>query len=261
MKIQNANALSWAERQTEAEAEAKEAVQIYEKLFAENPNDVAVRGGMWLTYWLTSGIYQDQNDRLAYEFAQKALKVVAETVARDGANIRAKQQLAKSFSTLGETATTIGKPDEAIADLEKACRMLREIIETTTKNNRLKSELALSLRRLGSAKAEQGFLADSLENLRQAEETYLEILQIAPDDRRSNRNLADTYEQFGQTYEKIGEKAKSENQRLAARANYQKALDILTRLDAGNSLAEADRKLLIKLKSAVERSGAKKSAD
>ena len=252
-KIQNANALSWTKRQTEAETEAKEAITIYEKLFAANPNDVAVRGGMWLTYWLTSNIYQDQNDQLAYEFAQKALKVVAETVAQDGANIRAKQQLAKSYSTLGETATTIGKSAEAISYLEKACRMLREITDSTAKNNRLKSELALSLRRLGGAKAEQGFLADSLENLRQAEQTYLEILQSAPDDRRSNRNLADVYEQFAVTYDKLFAKEKAENYRQTARANYQKALDILVKLDANNSLAEADGKFLNKMKAAVEK--------
>ncbi len=253
VKIQNANALSWSERQAEAENEAAEAVKIAEKLFAENPNDVAVRGSMWLTYWLTSGIYQDQNDRLAYEFAQKALKVVAETVAQDGANIRAKQQLAKSYSKLGETATTIGKSGEAISDLEKACRMLGEITEATTKNDRLKSELAVSLRRLGGAKAELGMLEGSLEDLRRAEKTYLEILQAAPDDRRSNRNLADTYEQFGATYEKLYEREKSDVQKQSARANYQKALYILTRLDASNALAEADRKFLNKMKSAVEK--------
>ena len=261
VKIQNANALSWEKRQTEAETEAKEAIQIYEKLFAENPNDVSVRGGMWLTYWLASNVYQDQNDQTAYEFAQKALKVVAETVARDGANIRAKQQLAKSFSTLGETATTIGKPVEAIADLEKACQMLREITDSTTKNVRLKSELALSLRRLGSAKVEQELTTDALENLGEAEKLYLEILQSAPADRRSNRNLADTYDTFGLTYEKLYAKEKSESYRQSAQANYQKALDVLTRLDANNSLAEADRKFLTKLKTAVERTAAKKPAD
>ncbi|HQU86297.1 MAG TPA: protein kinase, partial [Pyrinomonadaceae bacterium] len=125
VKIQNAYALSWAEKQTEAETEASEATTICERLLLENSNNVSVRGSMWLVYWLTSGIYQEQNDKLAYEFAQKALKIVEETVARDGANIRAKQQLAKSFSTLGQTATTIGKSAEAIFYLEKSCKMLR----------------------------------------------------------------------------------------------------------------------------------------
>ncbi len=252
VQIQTAYALSWAERQTEAEAEAKEAATVYENLLANNPNDVTVRGGMWLTYWLSSGIYQDRNDKIAYEYALKALHIVEATVAQDGANIRAKQQLAKSFSTLGETATTIDRSAEAISYLEKACRMLREITASTAKNVRLKSELALSRRRLGSAQAEQGFLANSLESLREAEKTYLEILQSAPEDRRSNRNLTDVYEQFGITYGKLHEKEKSEYYRQAAEANYQKALDILERLDKNDALAEADRKFLSKMKAAVE---------
>lgn len=253
VKIQNAYALSWAERQPEAETEAKEAILICQRLIAENPNNVAVRGSMWLTLWLTSGIYQEQNDKFAYEFALKALKIVEETVARDGANIRAKQQLAKSYSTLGQTATTIGKSAEAVSYLEKSCRMLREITETTAKNTRLKSDLALALRRFGGAKTEIGALDDALVSLREAEKLYLEILRIAPDDRRSNRNLADTYEQFGNTFGKLYEKTKTDENRLAAKSSYQKAFDILSRLESQNALAEADRKYLAKMKSAVEK--------
>lgn len=252
-KIQNAHALSWAEKQAEAETEASEAVAIYENLLAEHPNDVHVRGGMWLIYWLACSIYQEQNDRLAYQFALKALKVVETTVAQDAANVRAKQQLAKSYSTLGQTATTVGKHAEAIAALEKACLIQREIIEQTTKNNRLKSELALSLMRLGSAVAEQGFFEKSLENLAQAEKSYLEILQAAPGDRRSNRNLAATYEQLGKTYEKLFEKERSARRRASANANYRKALDILQQLEAADSLAEADRRMLKELEIAARK--------
>lgn len=251
-EIQNANALSWSERQPEAEREAAEARTIAEELFAENPNDVAVRGSIWLIYWLTCNIYQDQNDDLADDYARRALKIVEGTVAADAANLRAKQQLAKSLSTLGQTATTVGKSEAAVSYLEKSCRLLGEITDATTKNNRLRSELALSLMRLGSAQIEQGTLEKALENLQRAAATYREILQLAPEDRRSNRNLAETYEHLGAVYAKSYGRTKRREQRDAAQANYQKSLDILTRLDAGRALAEADRKLLQEMKIAVE---------
>jgi serine/threonine protein kinase len=248
---QNAVALSWTKKQPEAEAEINRAIAVYEPLLARNENDASARGGMWLVYWLASSVYQDQNDRLAYEYALKAVNVARETAAKDAANIRAKQQLAKSFSTLGECATTIKKPIEAIEYLNSACRIQREITDGTARNTRLKSELALSLMRLGAAQTERGFLTGALENLRQSEETYRAILEAAPDDRRSNRNLAATFEQIAKTNEKLFQTEKSENFRQAAKTNYRNALDVLLKLEARGALAEADRKFLDEIKTAA----------
>lgn len=252
-KAQYALALSWMKKQAGGEEEIKEAIAIYEPLLADNPNDVSIRNGMWLAYWLACSIYQDQNDELAYQYALKAMKTAQETVSKDPANIRAKQKLAKSFSTLGDCATTVKKTDEAIAYLEKACQIQQEITENASKNNRLKSELALSRTRLGAAQAERGQFADSLENLRHAEQIYREILQNTPNDRRSNRNLVLTYEQIAETNEKLYQKEKSENYKQSAKEYYQKAFDILSQLKNSNSLAEADNKLFDSIKAKAEK--------
>jgi tetratricopeptide (TPR) repeat protein len=206
---------------------------------------------MWLIYWLASSIYQDQNDALAYEYAKKALTIVDETVKKDDSNIRAKQQLAKSYSTLGETAITIGKPTEAIEYLEKACRMQSEITQNTTKNARLKSDLAISLTRLGEAKAKQAQYEDSLANLTRAEKIYQDVIQSNPADRRSYRNLALTYEEIGNTYRKLYEKKGRTDLRDLARTNYQAALDIYVSLDEKNELTSFDRKSLAELKTTL----------
>ena len=252
-KAQHASALSWAEQQPQAETAIRQAIEIYERLFENNRDDVAVRSGIWLVYWLASNIYQDQNDKLAFDYASRATDVARETVEKDQTNPRAKQQLAKSYSTLGERATTIGKSGEALESLEKACRLQREIIESTTKNQRLKSELALSLMRFGAAQAEQKLFSKALENLRQSENIYQEILTATPNDRRSNRNLANTYEQIARTNEKLFAVEKSHVFAGAAQAAYQKAFAVLQRLADNNQLADADRKFLEEMRRAAQK--------
>lgn len=254
--VQFAGALSWEEKQKEAEAQAARAIQILEQAVANNPNDTNLRTGLWTAYWLTSTVYEEQNDSLAHEYALKALKIIEETVERDAANIRAKQQFAKSLSRLGQTSTNIRKPQEAVAYLEKAREILLAIIEGRSKDNRLKVDLTTILMRLGEAKAKQGLLQDALADYQQAAKIHQDILQNAPGDVRTPRNLALTYESIAETHEKCAEKegeGKRQAHRQMARENFQKALDILLQLDVKNALAELDRKFLERVKAAIQK--------
>ncbi|HEX8734696.1 MAG TPA: protein kinase [Pyrinomonadaceae bacterium] len=253
--IQFAHALSWEEKQNEAETQAAKAIQTLEPAVANNPNDTNLRAGLWTVYWYASVVYEEQNDNLSHEYALKALKIVEETVRQDAANIRAKQQLAKSFSRLGQTSTNTGKPQEAVSYLENARRILSEIIEGRSKYFRLKAEMTTILMRLGEARAEQGLLPDALADFEKAAEIHQDILQNFPADIRTPRNLALTYESIAETHEKIAGKegaGKRLSHREKARENFQKALDILLQLDAQNSLSELDRKFLDRVKAAVK---------
>jgi tetratricopeptide (TPR) repeat protein len=246
--------LSWEEKQKEAEA--TKAIEILEPAVAKNPNDVNLRTGLWTTYWLTSSVYEEQNDELSHEYAMRALKIIEETVERDEANIRAKQQLAKSFSRLGQTSTNIGKPQASVLYLEKAREILLEIVESRAKNNRLKIDLTTVLMRLGEAKAEQEKFEDALADFERAASIQREILQANAGDVRVSRNLALTYESIAETNEKIAEREsgeKSREARLSAKDYFQKALDLLLQVEAQNALAEFDRKLLEKIRATVEK--------
>ena len=87
-------ALSWEGRQPEAEAEMAQAAAIFEPLAAAQPNDVTLRNGLWSVYWLTSSVYEEQDDVRSHAFALRALDVIAPVAAQDRDNIRARQQLA-----------------------------------------------------------------------------------------------------------------------------------------------------------------------
>ena len=255
-RTQLSNALSWEEKQTEAEAEAARAIELLEAAVASNPNDVNLRAGLWFAYWLTSSTYEENNNRLSHHYALKALKIIEEIVKQDPANIGAKQQLSKSFSMLGQTSTNTGKPQEALLYLEKAYEVLRGITESRTKDNGLKTDLTTVLMRLGEAKFKQEKFQDALADFQEAANIHLEILQNLPADRRSKRNLALTYESIAETQEKIAEKESGEKTLAArdlAKNYYQKTLDILLQLEANNMVSEYDRKFLERTKKTMQK--------
>ena len=228
---------------------------MLEELVARNPNDANLRTGLWTAYWLTSSVYEEQNDFLSHEYAVKALKIIEQTVSLDAANIRAKQQLAKSFSRVGQTLINTGKPREAVAQLEKALAQLQAITESRSKNNGLKTELTTILTRLGEARSQLGDFQAALADYEQSVNIHREVLQDFAGDVRVSRNLAMAYESIAETHEKIAASSggeKSRAARAAARDNYKKALDILLRHEADRVIAEFDRKFLDKLKTKMQ---------
>ena len=235
------NALSWDGKQAEAEAEAARAINLLETAVAANPNDAGLSKELWFAYWLSSSTYEEQDDALAHEYAGKALQIMEELVRQDAANIRAKQFLSKSYSTLGQTLINTGKPEEAILNLEKARQVSQEIIENRTKNNGLKHDLTTILMRLGEAKFKQKNFADALADFSQAANIHREILQNFPGDTRTWRNLALNYESIAETHRQIGGEKDA-----AARKYYRMVFDILNQLEAENALGEYDRKFLEK---------------
>ncbi len=243
---QYAYALSWEERQKEAETELAKAVELFEIAVADNPNDSNLRVGLWSAYWFGAHIYEEVDNAKAHEHDLKGLKIVEETVLKDAANIRAKQHLSKSFSHLGQTSINLGKINEAVLFLEKARTSLQEITESRTKNKALKVDMTIILMRLGEVKSKQKKFQDALADYEQAVKVHQNVLQNFAGDNRTFRNLAVTYEFIAQTHEKIGgEKV------TAARENYQKCLDILLQLEAQNALSEFDRKFFDRIKKSL----------
>jgi eukaryotic-like serine/threonine-protein kinase len=250
-------ALSWEGRQPEAEAQMQQAAAIYEPLAAAHPNDVTLRNGLWSVYWLTSSVYEEQNDVRSHDFAQKALDAIRPAVEQDRDNIRARQQLAKSYSRLGQTAMNLGRAEASIAHLGHACAILDEIAASESRNGRLRSELALALTRLADAQAERGHLQAALASAGRAAAIYTDLLARFPKDRRSVRNVVLTHQAIGDIHERLmrAEPASAAAHRIRAGASYRRALDLVLSLRANAHLAEADEKLVQSLHAKVAAHG------
>lgn len=219
------------------------AAELYEPAVRARPDDVMLTSGLWSTYWLTSSVYEEQNDEQSHAYALKALDVARRMVQRDGANERGRQQLARSLSRLGQTATNTGRSREAIGFLTEASAMLRDISAGESKGGRLRSDLALALTRLAEAKAADGQLESALADAGEAAAVFGSVTADQGADKRSWRNLVLTYDLIGDIHQKMARglagPAQSAEQRRA-QAGYQEALALLLRLESDGGLAEAD---------------------
>jgi len=228
-------ALSWEGRQRDAEREMRMAAGIYEPLVAAHPLDVPLRSGLWSVYWLTSTVYEEQDDPKAHQLALEALHVIQPLAAQDAGNLRARQQLAKSYSRLGQTATNIGRSAEALVYLGDACEILQAMASGEPRNGRLRSELALARSRRGDALAAQGRLTEALADAGQAAAIYSDVLARFPSDKRSAHNLVLAYTSIGDIHARAN--------RRAAEPSYRQAVALLAQMRTHGQLSGADEKL------------------
>jgi non-specific serine/threonine protein kinase/serine/threonine-protein kinase len=257
---QMGNSLAWDGKQKEAEAEVAQAVAMSESLAAANPYDNRFRTGLWQTYIMASSVYEEVNDPLSNEYAFKALKVIEEMVEKDPANVRARQQLSRTYSRLGVTLDNTGKSAESILYLGKAVQIVQELVRNETKNRRFKYDLATAFIRLGDSRYKQRDFPGAIQDLEQAAAILTELVNTDAADNASLRNLANAYDSLAKTYVDLaaqsrGEKRESHQQ--AALQNYRRAIDILRQLEARGALSKYDRKSLEELQATVEKMSAK----
>ena len=250
------NSLSWEGRQKEGEAEAEKAVALFESLVAAHPDDSSLRIGLYQTYMITSGVYEEADDPVSNEYAFKALAIIETAVERDPANRRARQQLSKTYSRLGVTLQNVGRTAESVGYLEKAVRILQELARGETKNRRFQHDPATALIRLGDTMRQRRDFPGAIRNLEEAAAILSGMVETDAGDNASLRNLANACDSLAGVHEDLAAQAagaKKQSRRRLAQQNYQRALDILRRLEARNALSKYDRKSVETIRSAVEK--------
>jgi len=230
---QHGLALSWEGRQRDAEVAMAQAAALYEPAVRAHPDDVPLAAGLWSTYWLTSSVYEEQDDAQSHRFAMKALDVARGALARDPANMRARQQLAKALSRAGQTSTNIDRHDDAMRYLLESTSTLRAMTSREVRNGRLNSELALALTRLAQARLRQGQADGALADATEAAAIYRSVTAAAAGDKRSVRNLV-------LTYELIGDVHRTRQRMREAGASYSQGVMLLEKLRDENALAAVD---------------------
>ncbi len=230
------NALSWDDKQPEAERAMAKAVVIAESLVAQYPNDTALLGGVWRTFILASSIYEDTNYEMSLQFAQKALKTAEKAVAADTADMQARHNQAKSFSRVGIVSALLKRLPEAVANLEQAEKIFLELVANEPENRGYQHDLGTLYTRFGDAKQRQGDLPGALRAFQKSADYYEMSFQADDKNTLDRRNLAQSLKSAGDVYLRLSEKEK-------AKDTFQRALEILNLLKARNALGEFDKKL------------------
>ena len=248
-------ALSWEVRQPEAEAEMNRAVAIAESLIARHPNDTNVKLDVWKTYESASSIYEEVDDAKAFVLCEKSRRVMEEVIAADRANTQARQNLSKSFSRLGISASNLDKQEEALGYLEQAMRIIVELREKDPLNRGYDRDLSALYIRIGVVRAKLRDFAGALEAYQKSAVVYEKQIADDPANTIAMRDVAIAYRRAGGVHEDIAKTSDPETRKAqfaAAKEKYKLALNALSKAQTQKALPEVNRKLLEEVRQDVE---------
>lgn len=249
-------ALSWDGKQSEGETEMAKALAINEPLAAKNPTDAIIREGMIFTYTQASSLYEGVNDALSEIYAQKAVRLAAETVEKDPADVYARQSLARSYSKLSVSKSNLKKLAEAIEYAEKALAIFADLERNQPQTLTYKSNLGVALTRLGDARYKQLDLHGALDAFEKSAQNFEKVSKADSQNMTALRDLAQACKNIALIHHDFAQTAAGQTRRnhlQTARANYERAINILLELKSKDAFAETDRKMLETMRLAVEK--------
>jgi non-specific serine/threonine protein kinase/serine/threonine-protein kinase len=237
-------ALSWENRQPEAEAEMARAVAIAESLVARFPNDTNLKQELWKIYETAASIYEEIDDARAFALCMKSRRVVEGIIAADRANTQARHNLSKSFSRLGISAANLGKHVEALGYLEQSMAIVLELHEKDPLNRGYDRDLCALHIRTGVTLYKQRDFPAALAAFQKAAQLFEKQLAVDAANTLALRDSAVAYRHAGITHKELAKTAKQEirpTHLAAEKENYQRALDALLEAQAQNVLPESSR--------------------
>jgi tetratricopeptide (TPR) repeat protein len=250
--------LYWDGKPREGESEMDKAFAINKPLVAAHPKDNVLRQALLYTYLQASQLYEESNPARAFEILLEALKVAEESVESDGANLQARQNLAKTYSMLGVIALHLQKFDDAGTHLEKSFTAFTELEKLDPKNRTYKHDIGRVLMFLGQAKHNQKNFSDALASYEKAVALFADDAKADPKNFFPVRKLATVHSYMGESHEESVKRLEGPEREMhlrAAKENYRRALDILSQLNSQNALTEKDREFFEKVQAAVQRVG------
>jgi tetratricopeptide (TPR) repeat protein len=250
------NDLSWNNQQAEADAAMARGITIAESLVAAHPTDANLRQRLWGHYYAACNIYVYVDFPRSLELAEKALKLVEETIALDRANVQARFNLVRTLSLLGTSSDNLGKSSEALAYLERSARVLTELLEKDPHNTTYNRTLATNYQNIGEAKYKRRDLPGALGEFEKAAAIYEKLYAADQANFEALRDIAGIRKSIGLVYDDSARAAGADKRNAlwqTAKDNYQQALDILVQLQSKNALAEFDRKFLAEMQAAVRK--------
>lgn len=249
-------ALSWESRQPEAEEKMKHAVSLAESLVARHPHDANFKQDLWRTYQTAAVIYEEIDNARMFELADKARKIAEETVAADSANAQARYNLARTYARLGTALALLKKADEAIACMEKAAAIYRELMDKDPLNRGYDSDAGALQTKLGDARWQQRDYPAAFAAYERGVAMYEKKMEEDPADMRALRNLATTLSSAGSIHAELVETTDTQTRQThlaAAKEHFGRALDLMRKAQAQNTLPEWDLKNMNEMRANLEK--------
>lgn len=231
------NALSWDGQQAEAETEMAIALSISEKLEREAPTDSEVLSTALQTYILASSIANDADPTRALVMAHKAVASAKRAVDADRADAQATYNLARAYSRAGISQANVDDLSDAAASLRLAESILTGLIEREPRNLIYQRDLGKVYVRMGDAGEKRNDIPDALLKYQNSAVIFEKISISDPANTLARRDLAQSLKSVAKSQIALAQPA-------SAKANLQKAKNILEQLKAAGALGGYDQQLI-----------------
>lgn len=229
--------LSWQNRYDILDEYVKKALEVSQKLFDENRNDIKIRRFFYFVNFQAGEIYVESNTPLSYQYLQRSLEIVKQTVENDNLNLLAKFDLAQNYSKLGEVSVLQNKYDESIDYLVQSRKILEELKSVEPKHEGYRFALATCYSRISTTQEKKNDLQNALKNAEISNE-QLQTLHLAdPINNMTIRAMALVNQDLGRISEKI-------KQPKNALVYYQKSIELFNLLKQKGAMGDYDNKTL-----------------
>lgn len=228
----------------EAEKTFEKSQQIFAPLAAANPNNYDFGRGVWEVKFGQCEIYLVKPDnRKALETCSQ-LKNLAESLSAKDEDALTQHDLASSYAYAGEAFLLTNESQKAMSEFQKSLALNEKLAEDAPDDDENKRAVALAEFDLGKANFQLGKLDAALANQQKARAILEEIAGGDAGNSAPRFDLANVFRQLGEI---------SVKQKKSAEAcvMFNRALEILRRLDAENSLTAGDKETLAALEDKI----------
>lgn len=230
------NALSWDEKQEEAEVENVKAVAYAEELEAKFASDAEIQKTILAVFSLASSTHENIKNDVSLAFAKRALDVARRSVDADPMDTQARQNLARNHSRYGIILGLVKRVDEGFENLRTAEKIILDLIAREPRNRVYQDDLGTLYTRLGDAEKFTGNLPRALVEYRRSAEVFKSLALSDEKNAVAQRDWAQALKSVGVTEKKLG-------QNEQALASLTKTMEIIDKLKAQNALGKWDAKI------------------
>ena len=230
------NALSWDDKQAEAETENQKAVQLADDLRARYPNDSNIQRTIYIVYTQASSTFEGIKNDISLAYGKQALDVARRSSESDPADTQARQNLARALSRYGNILMLVKRRSEGFGALRESEKTILELIEREPRNRVYQDDLGTLYTRLGDAEKFVGNLPGALTQYKRSAEVFNALASNDERNAVAQRDWAQALKSVGITELKLGQKDE-------ARASLSTAVEIVSKLKRQNALGKWDEKI------------------
>jgi non-specific serine/threonine protein kinase/serine/threonine-protein kinase len=195
----------------EATANINEALAIFARLSAADPENARARRELGWAYYQAGKILSALGDQAAaLPDRQKALDVRERVAADDPKNKQARFDLAAANGELAESYENLHEPEKALEHARRCAELFNELVASDPQNVIYSRNLGLACERVGGAqtllaKDETQPAAKRLQNLREARSSYAKALELFTGMRDRGALMPNDAHQIPKFTKKIGD--------------------------------------------------------